>query len=206
MLPSAKPAIDEAETPRVGDLRVFPIKSCGSAAALGRLAVDHLGPQYDRCLMVCHKPHWNIVDYAANSWGWQDSWGALTPRTPKQNSLTKSTIDGPSLLLTQVEVHSDATLTLCSKNASRAMPSIRFAARPPADAPLIENVPSPHHQLSVALKSLSSPFQVTRWESNGLKAYEIEAASKWFAQFAARVISGQAALSLALHVPPIARC
>ncbi len=118
---------------RVAELRVYPIKSCGSGTALDKLVVDHLGPQHDRCFMVCQKPHWNRES-------WQDTWGAVTPRTPKENSSTGQIIDGPSLLLVDVVMNPDATMTISSKNAARPMPALHISVKPPADAPLIENV------------------------------------------------------------------
>jgi hypothetical protein len=120
---------------RVAELRIFPIKSCSSGAALDKLVVDQLGPQHDRCLMVCQKPHYNRDT-------WQDTWGAVTPRTPKENPSTGQIIDGPSLLLVDVAMNPDATMTVSSKNAARPMPALHISVRPPADAPLIQNV---HH-------------------------------------------------------------
>ena len=90
--------------------------------------------------MVCQKPHWNR-DAVSNSWVWQDSWGAVTPRTPKENSATKQSIDGASLLLVHVTMNPNDTMTISSKNATRPMPQLCIAVQPPADAPLIENVP-----------------------------------------------------------------
>ena len=90
--------------------------------------------------MVCQKPHWNR-DAVSNSWVWQDSWGAVTPRTPKENSATKQSIDGASLLLVHVTMNPNDTMTISSKNVTRPMPQLCIAVQPPADAPLIENVP-----------------------------------------------------------------
>ncbi len=187
---------------RVAELRVFPIKSCGAGAALDKLVIGDVGPQHDRCLMVCQKPHWNR-DALSNSWVWQDTWGAVTPRTPKENPATKQMIDGASLLLVRVAVNPDATMTISSNNAARHMPELRIAVQPPADAPLIDNVPSrfpsAHHPL------IPGPLpQVTRWDSHDLKAYEIEDASKWFAECAASMIRGPQIIST--HVLTLFAC
>jgi len=132
-------AVVQASGPiRVGELRVFPIKSCGSAAALDKLIVDDLGPQHDRCLMVCQNPHWNTMSTVR---AWQHTWGAITPRTPTENPATNEKVDGSSLLLVHVAVnHDDCTVIVSSKNAARPMSDLRVAIKPPADAPLIENV------------------------------------------------------------------
>ena len=136
----SSPAVARASGPiRVAELRVFPVKSCGSAAALDRLVVDDLGPQHDRCLMVCHKPHWNTMSTVR---AWQDKWGAITPRTPKENPATNSKVDGSSLLLVHVAVNPDGCVTISSKNAARPMSDLHVAIKPAADAPLIENVPT----------------------------------------------------------------
>lgn len=178
---------------RVAELHVFPIKSCGPGAALDRLVIGDLGPQHDRCLMVCQKPHWNR-DALSNMFVWQDTWGAVTPRTPKEIPATKQMIDGPSLLLVRVAVNPDATMTISSKNAARHMPELRIAVQPPADASLIDNVPSCFPVYHPPL--IPGPFpQVTRWDSHDLKAYEIEDASKWFAECDTSMIHGQLLLS-----------
>ena len=134
-------ALPATPSAKVAELRVYPIKSCASGSSQDTLVIDNLGPQHDRCLMVCQRPHWNR-NSASNAFEWQDSWGAVTPRTPKENSATKQKIDGSSLLLVHVTVHPDATMTISSRNASRPMPDLRVAAQPPPDAPLIENVSS----------------------------------------------------------------
>ena len=119
---------------RVAELHVFPVKSCGSAVSLDELVVDHSGPQHDRCLVVCQNPHWN-----AGKNEWQDSWGAITPRT-KPNPQKNQIIDGAILLLVDAAMNPDATMTISSKNAARLMPELRVAVQPPAHAPLIHNV------------------------------------------------------------------
>ena len=134
-------ALPATPAAKVAELRVYPIKSSASGSSQDTLVIDNLGPQHDRCLMVCQRPHWNR-NSASNAFEWQDSWGAVTPRTPKENSATKQKIDGSSLLLVHVTVHPDATMTISSRNASRPMPDLRVAAQPPPDAPLIENVSS----------------------------------------------------------------
>jgi predicted heme/steroid binding protein len=193
--------------PKVAELRVFPVKSCGSGAAVDEIAVDYLGPQHDRCLMVCHKPCFNNKK-------WQDTWGAVTPRTIPADAVTPETRDekqviyGPSLLLVDVTMNPDATMTISSKNEARRMPDLRIAVKPPVGAPLIDNVPFFSPPFETPLPFLNT----SRYRSHvgtlkALKPMRLKklASGSLSALLLARCVANDRCFSHSFHVPARAR-
>jgi predicted heme/steroid binding protein len=186
--------------PKVAELRVFPVKSCGSGAALGEIVVDYLGPQHDRCLMVCHNP-------CFNKGGWQDTWGAVTPRT-LPNSDREQVIYGPSLLLVDVTMNPDATMTISSKNEARHMPDLRIAVKPPVGAPLIDNVQFCSPPFETPLPFLkTSRYRSHAGTLKALKPMRSKklASGSLSALLLARCVANDCCLSRYFHVPASAQ-
>lgn len=189
--------------PKVAELRVFPVKSCGSGAAVDEITVDYLGPQHDRCLMVCHNPCFNNKK-------WQNTWGAVTPRTKPDDSVTpkKQVIHGSSLLLVDVTMNPDATMTISSKNEARRMPDLRIAVKPPVGAPLIDNVPFFSPPFETPLPFLNT----SRYRSHvgtlkALKPMRLKklASGSLSALLLARCVANDRCFSHSFHVPARAR-